>query len=112
MAVSVDNRPTRLRTFLAALLTVLILLPAGYLFFVVWQAESHSQTNTTLEKQGVEYMASLSPLVSALAEAQSSALQGVSTAPASLTAAVAQVATADQHLGDALGTTQRWSGLR
>lgn len=112
MAVSVDNRPTRLRTFLAAVLTVLILLPAGYLFFAVWQTENRSRTNTLLEKQGVEYMTSLSPLVSALAEAQSSALQGVSTAPASLTAAVAQVATADQHLGDALGTTQRWSQLR
>jgi hypothetical protein len=112
MAVSVDNRPTRLRTFLAALLTVLILLPAGYLFFMVWQAETHNRTNTTLEKQGVAYMTSLSPLVSALAEAQSSALQGVSTPPASLTAAVAQVTTADQHLGDALGTSERWSGLQ
>ena len=112
MAVSVDNRPTRLRTFLTALLTVLILLPAGYLFFTVWQTENHSRANTSLEKQGVEYLTSLSPLVSALAEAQSSALQGISTPPTSLNAAVAQVATADQHLGDALGTTQRWSGLR
>ena len=112
MAVSVDNRSTRVRTFLAAVLTVLILLPAGYLFFTVWQAANHDHTTTALEKQGVEYMASLSPLVSALAEAQSSALQGVSTAPASLTAAVAQVGAADQRLGDTLGTTRRWSGLR
>lgn len=112
MAVSGDNRPTRLHSFLAAVLTVLILLPAGYLFYRVWQTENGTRANTALENQGVEYMTSLSPLISALAEAQSSALQGVSTAPTSLTAAVGQVAVADQHLGDALGTTQRWTALR
>jgi hypothetical protein len=112
MAVSVDNRPTRLRSFFAAVLTVLILLPAGYLFFRVWQTENGSRTDTALEKQGVAYMTSLSSLISGLAEAQSSALQGVSTIPASLAAALGQMATADQQLGNALGTAQSWNNLR
>jgi hypothetical protein len=112
MAVSVDNRPTRLRSFLAAILTVLILVPAGYLFFRVWQANDDSRNDTKLERQGVEYLVSLSPLIGALAEAQSSALQGDTTPPGTLAAAVAGVAAADQRLGGALGTTGRWTDLR
>jgi hypothetical protein len=112
MAVSVDNRPTRLRSSLAAILAVLVLVPAGYLFFRVWQNNSDQRDNTKLERQGVEYLTNLSPLIGALAEAQSSALQGVSTAPASLNAAVASVAAADQRLGGPLRTTERWTNLR
>jgi hypothetical protein len=112
MAVSVDNRPTRLRSFLAAVLTVLILVPTGYLFFRVWQDNADTRDGTKLEQQGVEYLTALSPLIGALAEAQSSALQGVSTTPASLTASVAAVSAADQRLGGALGTTGRWTSLK
>jgi hypothetical protein len=112
MAVSVDNRPARSRSALAALLTVLILVPAGYLFFRVWQANHDERRDTRLEQQGVEYLTNLSPLVGALAESESTALQGVSAAPASLTAAVARLATTDQRLGDALQTHERWDGLR
>jgi hypothetical protein len=112
MAVSVDNRPARSRSALAALLTVLILVPAGYLFFRVWQTNDQSRDNTKLEQLGVEYLTNLSPLISALAESESSALQGISVAPASLTAAVARVAAVDQRLGDSLQIRDRWTGLR
>jgi hypothetical protein len=112
MAVSVDHRPSRLRPILAAVLTVLILVPAGILFLRVWQQNEDERDRTQREQQGVEYLTTLSPLVSALAEAQSSALQGVSAAPASLTAAVARVSAVDQRLGDTLGTRERWTGLR
>jgi hypothetical protein len=112
MAVSVDNRPTRTRSALAALLTVLILVPAGYLFYRTWQANGEARDNTKLEQQGVEYLTNLSPLISSLAESESSALQGIAAAPASVTAAVARVAAVDQRLGDALQTRERWSGLR
>ncbi len=112
MAVSVGSRPSRLRRALAAILTILILVPAGFLFLRVWQDIEDQRDSTELERHGVEYMTALSPLVSALAEAQSSALQGVSAAPASLTAAVARVAAADQRLGEDLGTRERWTGLR
>jgi hypothetical protein len=112
MAVSVDNRPTRTRSALAALLTVLLLVPAGYLFYRVWQANDEARDSTKLEQQGVEYLTNLSPLISSLAESESSALQGIAAAPASVTAAVARVAAVDRRLGDALQTRERWTGLR
>ena len=112
MAVSVDNRPSRLRAGLAAVLTILILVPAGILFLRVWQQNEDDRDSAKREQHGVEYLTKLSPLVSALAEAQSSALQGVSAPPAALTAAVAQVSAVDQNLGVELGTRERWTGLR
>ena len=112
MAVSVDNRPTRMRSALAAVLTVLILVPAGYLFYRVWQDNHDARHNTNLERQGVEYLRSLAPLISGLAESESAALQGIPAAPPSLTGAVAGVAAVDQRLGDALETHDRWTSLR
>jgi hypothetical protein len=112
MAVSVDYRPARSRSALAALLTVLILVPTGYLFFRVWQHNDDERGNTKLEKQGVEYLTSLSPLISALAQSESAALTGNTNASPALTAATARVAAADQKLGDALRTHDRWAGLR
>jgi hypothetical protein len=112
MSVSVNNRRSRTRTALAAVLTVLILVPVAILFANVWGTISDKKDSTRLEQQGVEYVSALAPLVSALAEAQSSALAGVSDAPGSLTAAINGVAAADQRLGDDLGTRERWTGLR
>jgi hypothetical protein len=111
MAVSVDNRRTRSRTALAAVLTVLILVPAGILFSQTWSNVSDERDSTKLEQKGVEYVTALSPLISALAEAQSAALSGVSSVPGSLTAAVAGVAAVDQRLGGDLSTRDRWAGL-
>ena len=112
MAVSVDNRPSRLRAVLAGVLTILILVPAGLLFLRVWQQNEDERDSTARERQGIEYLTSLSPLVSALTEAQSSALQNAGSPPASLTAAVERMAATDQRLGETLGTRQRWTGLR
>ena len=112
MAVSVDNRPSRFRAGLAAVLTVLILVPTGLLFLRVWQQNQDERDHTKQEQQGVEYLTALSPLVSALAEAQSSALQNIPEPPAALTAAVAQISAVDQRLGESLGTRERWTGLR
>src|SRR4051812_44836129 len=111
MAGSASPGPSRLRAALAASMTVLILVPAGVLFTWVGSTSQDSRDNATLEQQGVEYLASLPPLISGLVEAQSSSLQGVSATPAALSAAVARVSAADQRLGDRLGTHERWSGL-
>ncbi|MFB9360117.1 hypothetical protein [Actinoplanes nipponensis] len=89
----------------------MILVPAAILFASVWGTISDKRDSTQREKQGVEYISSLAPLVSALAEAQSSALAGVAAAPGSLTAAVNGVAAVDQRLGDELNTRERWTGL-
>lgn len=106
------SRRTRLRSAIAVILTVLVLAPIAVLFGRVWQDNADRRDSTTLEKKGVEYIIALTPLISALVEAQSSALQGVSAAPASLKPAIAQVAAADASLGSALETTERWTGLQ
>ena len=106
-----NSRRTRLRSALAVILTVLVLVPSAVLFGRVWQENSRQTTQTDLEKKGVEYITALTPLVSALAEAQSSAIQGVTSPPDSLTAAVSKVAAADAKLGDDLKTKERWTDL-
>ena len=106
------SRRTRLRSALAVILTVLVLVPTAVLFGRVWQDNANRRDSTALEKKGVEYLTALSPLISALVEAQSSALQGVSAMPASLTAAISQVSAVDVNLGDALRTKERWAGLQ
>jgi hypothetical protein len=93
------------------ILTVLVLVPAAVLFGRVWQENSRQVSQTDLEKKGVEYITALTPLVSALAEAQSSAVQGVTAPPDSLTAAVTKVAAVDARLGGDLKTTERWTDL-
>jgi hypothetical protein len=106
-----NSRRTRLRSALAVILTVLVLVPSAVLFGRVWQENSRQKSQTDLEKKGVEYITALTPLISALAESQSSAVQGVSAPPDSLNAAVAKVAAADASLGDDLKTKERWADL-
>jgi hypothetical protein len=106
------SRRTRLRPAIAVILTVLVLVPTGVLFGRVWQDNTSRRDSTALEKKGVEYIIALTPLISALVETQSSALQGVSAQPASLKPAIAQVSAADARFGDALETKDRWAGLQ
>ncbi|WP_199510134.1 hypothetical protein [Nucisporomicrobium flavum] len=87
-------------------------MPAGILFARAWDDVSDRKESTRLEQKGVEYLTALGPLVSALTEAQSSALSGVATPPSSLTSAVAGVSAVDQRLGAELRTRDRWSGLK
>ena len=107
-----NSRRTRLTSALAVILTVLVLVPTGILFTRVWQDNSDQRDRTKLEQQGVEYLTALSPLINSLVEAQSTALQGVSEQPASLSRAVQGVAEVDARLGATLQTTSRWTGLQ
>ena len=107
-----NSRRTRLRSALAAILTVLVLVPTAVLFGRVWTDVSGRKDSVELEKQGVEYLTALAPLVSALAESQSTAIQGVSAPPDTLAAAVSRVAAVDARLGDDLKTKDRWADLQ
>jgi len=107
-----NTRRTRLRSAIAVILTVLVLAPTAVLFGRVWRDNSDQRDSTALEKKGVQYIVALAPLISALVEAQSSALQGVSAPPASLKVAIAQVSAVDADLGAALRTKARWAGLQ
>ncbi|HWS35849.1 MAG TPA: hypothetical protein VN408_24300, partial [Actinoplanes sp.] len=94
------------------MLTVLVVLPAAALFLRVLDDVSTERSDTELRQQGVQYLVALAPLVSALADSQSQALQNVTAEPASLTSAVSRVQEADNLLGATLGTTNRWTGLK
>ena len=107
-----NSRGTRLRSALAVILTVLVLVPTAVLFGRVWTDVSDRKDSAQLEKQGVEYLTALAPLVSALAESQSTAIQGVAEPPDSLAAAVSRVSAVDARLGDSLKTKERWTGLQ
>jgi hypothetical protein len=107
-----NSRRTRLRSALAVILTVLVLVPTAVLFGRVWSENSDLRTGTELEQQGVEYITALSPLVSALVEQQSSALQGVNEPPKSLDPAIARVSAVDARLGESLKTKARWTTLQ
>lgn len=107
-----NSRRTRLRSALAVILTVLVLVPTAVLFGRVWQENSDRHDSTALEQKGVEYLTALSPLTSALVEDQSSALQGVNKQAAGLKTAIAGVSDTDARLGGDLQTTQRWAGLK
>ena len=112
MSVTVDNRRNRLRSAVAAILTILVLIPVGILFAQIWDSTGDERDTTRRERQGVEYLTRLGPLLTALVEAQGAALQGQPAPPPSLTAAVAGVAEVDSRLGRTLGTSDRWQGLR
>ena len=107
-----NSRRTRLGSALAVILTVLVLVPTAVLFGRVWTDTSDKRSSTELELKGVEYLSALTPLVSALAESQSTGIQGVSEPPESLAAAVTRVSAADAKLGDDLSTKPRWADLK
>ncbi|WP_239166704.1 hypothetical protein [Actinoplanes italicus] len=106
------SRRSRFGSALAVVLTVLVVLPTAVLFLRVLNENTTQRDDTELKQKGIEYLAELAPLISALAESQSSALQGVTAEPASLTAAVARVQGVDENLGDDLDTSSRWAGLK
>ncbi|MET3428231.1 hypothetical protein BJ973_007443 [Actinoplanes tereljensis] len=87
-------------------------MPTAVLFGRVWQQNSDLRAQTDLEREGVQYITALAPLVSALAESQSSALQGVTAPPDSLATAVSRVSALDSSLGDDLKTKERWADLQ
>ena len=107
-----NSRRTRLGSALAVILTVLVLVPTAVLFGRVWTDNSGRRDSTQLEKQGVQYLTALTPLVSALAESQSTSIQGVSEPPETLAGAVTKVSAVDAELGEGLRTKERWADLK
>jgi hypothetical protein len=107
-----NSRRFRLRSALAVIMTVLVLVPTAILFGRVWQDNSDRHASTAREQNGVEYLTALAPLINSLVEYESSAVQGVADAPDSLKTAIAKVTDVDNRLGDDLKTRDRWTGLQ
>jgi hypothetical protein len=107
-----NSRRTRLGSAIAVILTVLVLVPTAVLFGRVWTDNADKRDTTELELKGIEYITALTPLVSALAESQTSRIQGVSEPLQSLAVAVTSVSDVDARLGGELKTKERWADLK
>ncbi len=95
--------------------TVLLLLIGG--LFAALSAQLIGGQRADLQRAGSErdavpYLRSVSKLVADLVEARSAAVRGQADPPADLRVSMAAVSTADDRLGDALSTAERWAGLR
>jgi hypothetical protein len=111
MSVPEGNRRGRVRSVLATLVTLAMLVPVGLLFLQLRRAGDDDISRTRIERQAVAYLAALTPLLSAVTEAQSTALRGRTGALPAVEAAVAEVAQVDKLHGTALGVHERWSTL-
>jgi hypothetical protein len=112
MSGTVEGRRGRLRSALAAIVVVALLIPTGMLFDELRQRTADDLEQTRGERRAIEYLTRLMPLLSATTEVQSAALQGQGSTSPGLERAVAGVTEADQRLGADLGTRERWSNLR
>jgi hypothetical protein len=112
MSGTVEDRRGRVRSALAAIVVVALLVPTGLLFAQLRQATADDLDRTRGERRAIEYLTRLTPLLTATTDAQSSALQGRGSASPALEQAVAGVSEADQRLGAELGTRERWANLR
>jgi hypothetical protein len=98
------------------LLTIGLIAPAAFLFIELRQSIEDRQATATRELLGVEYLRGLEPVASALAEAQSAAIGGASTAIDAANATLQQridaAAETNARIGVILGVSERWTNLR
>lgn len=97
---------------LSAILALAVLVPAAVLFSQVWSDAGDKVAYAQKERHGIAYLQALGPVETALTDAQSSAVAGVSANTSRLRQAVDAATTADQLYGGELRTHQRWSELR
>jgi hypothetical protein len=96
---------------LSAILALAVLVPAAVLFAQVWSDAGDKVTYAQKERHGIAYLQALGPVATALTDAQSSAVAGVSVNTSRLRQAVDAATTADQRYGGELRTHQRWTEL-
>jgi hypothetical protein len=77
-----------------------------------WVDTGSAATVAASERQGIVYLHPMVALIGKLGDAQSAAVRGDRVDDAVVRKAVASVATADQKVGRALGTSQRFTDLR
>jgi hypothetical protein len=112
MSVTVEAGRGWIRSALAALVSVAMLVPVGLLLAPQWRTTSDDMKRTRQERRAIEYLTRLGPLLTATAQAQAEAVLDRAGYLSVLDAATAGVAEADQRLGIELDTRERWSTLR
>jgi hypothetical protein len=103
-----QRRPITLPIVLAALLTVVI----AALVIRVWRSDNQRVAQIGDERQGVAYLRTLPPLLTALTTAQSQAVAGQPVSFDALDRAAQAVETTDRRLGPALRTEVIWASAR
>lgn len=98
--------------FLRSLLALAVLVPVGVLFGQLWQEQSDRLSFAAKERNGIEYLTTLSQVTTALTDAQSDAIAGSKVDETALARAVDAASAVDARLGDDLRTHDRWSGVR
>lgn len=82
------------------------------LFAMVWRSVGEDSSFAAAERDGVRYIRALVPLEIALADAGSTVVGGEPVAAGTLAGPMEAVAAVDRELGAALGSQDRWNGLR
>jgi hypothetical protein len=111
MTSPTSSGPVRAQ-LLRSLLALAVLVPVGVLFGQLWQEQSDRLSFAAKERDGIEYLTTLSQVTTALTDAQSDAVAGGEVDQTALARAVDAASAVDARLGDDLRTHDRWSGLR
>lgn len=104
--------PRAVRTATAMVVAVVLLFPAAVLFAQVWTSTGDKLSFSADERRGVAYLGPLTRLLSAVTDAQSTAVRGEPVDASAVEAAVAAVDAVDARLGSELRSTDRWTAIR
>ncbi|HEY6794801.1 MAG TPA: hypothetical protein VI248_08965 [Kineosporiaceae bacterium] len=107
-------RSRRLRRATVPLLLVAVIVPYAVAGYALWQRTGADVAFAVAERDGLTLVRPIVKLISATADAQTAAVTGRATteARAALQAAMSDVDAAENHAGDALANTKRWSDVR
>lgn len=94
------------------LLAIAFLVPVSILFVQSWRADSDKVAAARAEKNGMEYLAALQPVINAVADAQSIAIGGNKVSFSVIDPAVATVSEVDERLGASLESNVLWNTIR
>lgn len=97
---------------LRALLAVALLAPVGVLFTSTWRGNDKQRSVIELERNGVEYLRALEPVMLALVDARAGAVAGRPVDAGTLHRAVDHAHGVNKRLGAQLRATERWTGIR
>ncbi|HEY1486419.1 MAG TPA: hypothetical protein VGF84_09960 [Micromonosporaceae bacterium] len=92
-----------------ALLAIAILVPVSILFVQGWRSASATVATTKTELDGIAFMRSLQPVLTALTQDESIAVSREQVDPATINADMQAATTSDKQYGDELETHTRWA---
>ncbi|WFE32426.1 hypothetical protein [Micromonospora sp. WMMD975] len=111
-APRVRRRPSVPGRVLPLLLALVLVAPLGLLFALAEGNTADDHDLAARERLGVRYLRALGPLTDSLVEVQSTAVAQAPASRAALSAAIEEVASVDDAVGDELRSHDRWAGLR